>query len=197
MAFFGDLFKQYRSKFFDFYEGLSPQKRAAFEYLVIGIISLAVAFGIFQGYRKIGDVQERLHERYTLSKEILDALGSYNARSDYVELLKVRLSQTKSDFQIISFLERNATKAKIGKNAIDRIDPKELPPGEVVRVTDVQIQFLKVTLGQLVDFLYYIESAPYPLATRELRIVTRFDTKDFLDASLVVSLAQPKGEVKK
>ncbi|MBI4042249.1 MAG: hypothetical protein HY391_02125 [Deltaproteobacteria bacterium] len=181
--------------FINYYESLPYERRIQIQYGAVFAVIFIIALVMFQGYRGVGKLQQEVNGQRAFAKELLEELSQYAARQSYVETLFGRMSQVKGDFSLISYLERNAGKANISKESVERIDPKELPPGELVKISTAEVSLLKISLRQLVDFLYYIESSPYPIKVNQLRVSKRFDDPLYLDASLTIAFAAPKEAV--
>lgn len=181
--------------YLNYYESLPYERRIQIQYGAVFAVVLIVALVMFQGYRGVGKLQQEVNRERALAKELLEELSQYAAQQSYVQTLFGRMSQVKEDFSLISYLERNAGKANISKESVERIEPKELPPGEFVKISTAEVSLLKISLRQLVDFLYYIESSPYPIKVNQLRVSSRFDDPLYLDAALTIAFAALKGTV--
>jgi len=188
------LFAKLIDPFANAYDGLPEERKTQLQCGFIALIVIFFGLIIFQGYRTIGKMQDELIADRKNGAEFVKKLGRFQQQQGRVELLKSKLEQVKPDFSLISFIERNAIKANIPKEAIDRIDSKDQPGGELAKRVDAEVSLLNITIRQLVDFLYYMESSQYPLIAKNVKIVKRFDNANFLDASVTIAFASPKAE---
>jgi len=74
---------------------------------------------------------------------------------------------------------------------VDSMEPQPSPAGDRYRETKVQLVLKGVTLAQLVNYLHHVESHEQLLSVKSLRIRSRGDQPDLLDATFTVSSFEP------
>lgn len=77
--------------------------------------------------------------------------------------------------------------AKQSAVTVDSMEPQPSPASDRYRETKVQLVLKGLTLAQLVNYLHKIESADQLLSVKSLRIRTRSDDSEKLDATFTVS----------
>jgi general secretion pathway protein M len=90
--------------------------------------------------------------------------------------------------EIFTTLEKLAAESTV---KIDSMEPRTSPASDAYKETKVQVTLKGVTLAQLVNYLHRIDASPQVLSIKSLRIRTRKDKPDLLDATFSVSSFEP------
>jgi general secretion pathway protein M len=90
--------------------------------------------------------------------------------------------------EIFTTLEKLAAESVV---KVDSMEPRTSPASDAYRETKVQVALKNVTLTQLVNYLHKIDSSDQVLSIKSLRIRTRKDKPDLLDATFTVSSFEP------
>ena len=90
--------------------------------------------------------------------------------------------------EIFTTLEKLAAEAIV---KVDSMEPRTSPASDAYRETKVQVALKSVTLPQLVNYLHKIDSSDQVLSIKSLRIRTRKDKPELLDATFTVSSFEP------
>ena len=118
---------------------------------------------------------------------------TFRRQLDKLKYLEKEAQQKSADFSLLTTLESLAQQAAIGRESIESISPKQLPPGKYFSETEATVQLVRVTLKQLVHYFYRIESSPHHLQLKEARVKPRFDDPNSLNVTFKVSVFLPKG----
>lgn len=180
-----------RSLFGKFEELPPDQKKIA----AIGGAAVAIFFVfflIYAGQTKVTALREEIEQK----RENLKLLSKYELRFNEqlaaLTDLERDAKQQGADFSLLSALESFATAAQIGRESIESLSPKQLPPGEFFIETEATVQLVRVTLRQLANYFYKIETSPWHLTIKELKIKPRFDDPQFLNVTFKVTSFKPK-----
>ena len=90
--------------------------------------------------------------------------------------------------EIFTTLEKLAAESVV---KVDSMEPRTSPASDAYRETKVQVALKNVTLAQLVNYLHKIDSSAQVLSIKSLRIRTRKDKPELLDATFTVSSFEP------
>lgn len=90
--------------------------------------------------------------------------------------------------EIFTTLEKLAAESVV---KVDSMEPRTSPASDAYRETKVQVALKSVTLAQLVNYLHKIDSSDQVLSIKSLRIRTRKDKPELLDATFTVSSFEP------
>lgn len=97
-------------------------------------------------------------------------------------------------FSILTELENLAAQSQIKSN-IEAMESKTKPKNEFFLEQAVEVRLIKITLKQLLTFLYSIEYSPKVLRVKKLHLESRFDNADLLNAQIEVSTFKPLEKV--
>ena len=111
-----------------------------------------------------------------------------NIRAEYKRIETAINAQR--EFSILTELENLANQAEI-KNNIESMESKPKPANEFFREQAVDVRLIKVTLKQLLTFLYSIDFSPKVLRVKKLHVDLRFDNTDLLNVEREVSTFKP------
>lgn len=119
-------------------------------------------------------------------KDVMRAIESYDKKKAQMNELSQMLSGG-YDSSISTTLETIADSTGI-KERIDSLKEKAATPSEFLDETSVDVRMKKITVQQLVDFLYAIEhQSDKMLRIKQLTVKPRFDNKQELDVTFTVS----------
>lgn len=173
--------------------GLQPKEQtialivAGFVLLLIVILPVSLAGGKLSSMEKtIGASKEQMDD---VAREI----GEYNREKSNLGSIE-SLLRSGYDTSIATTLENIATQSGVKEN-IDSLKERPATPSDLFDEAVVDIRIARVTLTQLVDFLYKIESEKgRVLRVKQLQTKARYDNRKLLDASMQVSTFKLSGE---
>ena len=153
---------------------LSRRDRRLMVVLVVGL-TLFVGFFVVTGIRSrvrslSTSVQSKQRDLNTINSMIADLEESRSR----IEELEARL-EGYGDFSVSGFLESTGDELKIADN-IKGINDQGMTEGAFFAEHRYEVVLKKVTLEQLVNYMYKIQSAPQPL--RIDRVVVRANTRN-------------------
>lgn len=111
-----------------------------------------------------------------------------NVQAEYKKI-EGRINSRK-DFKLLTELESLGEKAEISTN-IESMEDKPKPKNDYFKEQAVDIRLQKVTLKQLIAFLYSIEYSTNVLRVKKLHVEVRYDNPDLLNAQIEVATFTP------
>lgn len=170
------------------FEGLSESERR----LVLAAGAMVLVSLLFFGVvNPILRAAARAEERVAQAERDLEAVRQLRLRYDEVNARltrvegEIRSGPRGSIFTTLESLARDSTVK------IDSMEPRTSPASDAYEETKVQVVLKGVTLAQLVNYLHRIEVARQVLSVKSLRIRTRQDRPELLDATFTVSSFEP------
>lgn len=121
--------------------------------------------------RQLQDVQKLRQDYLDLKQELSEAQG--------------RLSKAEN-FSLFSFVEAQVARYATKENLV-YMRPQPTSTKDGWREDTVEIKLEKITLEQLVRFLYALETSDAVIQTKNLRVKTRFDNRSLLDVVMTVA----------
>jgi type II secretory pathway component PulM len=174
-----------------FWEGLAPRERvlvaAASAALGLALVAVAIVGPALSA-------SARATQRVAAAEQELEAVR--RLRHDYDEI-HGRLAAVEERIrggprgEIFTLLESLARQSAV---SIDSMEPRTSAASPEFAETRVQLELKGLSLAQLAGFLNRVETAPQLLSIKSLRIRTRADKPELLDATVTVSSFEPAGE---
>ncbi len=166
--------------------GLPPQQQT----IAIAGAAVALALVILLPISLASGRISKLERSYSQSKKemgnIVYEIEDYNKMKDRLKVMEEDVKKG-YDTSLSTTLENLGGKSGIKEN-IESIKERPIVPSELFDESIVDVRLSKVTLPQLIDFLYSIEyDKTRLLRVKELRLRTRFDNKQLFDVSFQVS----------
>ncbi len=97
-----------------------------------------------------------------------------------------------SNFSLLTFLERNAEANGIRSKLVS-LKPLDTRSERGATVITVEVRLQRLSMHELLLYLYSIESLNQPISLSSIRIHRRFDNQDQLDLTLRVSFFRSSG----
>lgn len=117
--------------------------------------------------------------------EMMLLAGEYEMRRQETRDVARTLAERPADFTLFSFLERAATATAVRGN-INYMKPSTTQTAGPYRELMVEMKLEKITLGQLVDYLYSIESIENLINIKRLAITEYRQETGYMDAVIQV-----------
>jgi type II secretory pathway component PulM len=171
-----------------FWEGLAPRER-----ILVGAAggALALAFVALAIVGPALSASARATQRVLAAEQELEVVR--RLRHDYDEI-HGRLGAVEERIrggprgEIFTLLESLARQSAV---SIDSMEPRTSAASPEFAETRVQVELKSLSLAQLAGFLNRVETAPQLLSIKSLRIRTRADKPELLDATVTVSSFEP------
>lgn len=169
-----------------FWEQLTKsQKQIVIGGLVFVVMALLVQFAAvpyFEARQKVSGAivgnEKALRELATLGAEY----GVLRRRSE--EIRRV-IERRPPDFALFSYLEKRAGDAGVKTN-IKSINPLKSAPAGAYEETAVEMRLDKLTMKQLTDFLYLVESREELVRIRKMSVAKMKESPEYLSVLLQV-----------
>jgi general secretion pathway protein M len=130
----------------------------------------------FENKKKVSSALDRqekvLKEMILLSKE-------YEGLKGDTEVMKGALERRSPDFTLFSFLERKAREAGVRQNIKSMNTTRGMTTG-AYEETLVDVRLEKLTLKQLVQFLYYADSADDAVGVKKITVNKSQESPEYL-----------------
>lgn len=171
---------------YNMFLGLPPQQQTIAIIGAVVAIVFIILLPISLASGKIGKMDKSLKKSRSEMGNIVTEIDSYNAMRETLKSTEASLEKG-YDTALSTTLESLASKAGIKEN-IESIKERPVVPTELFDELIVDVRVSKVTLDQLIDYLYSIEyDRSKLLRVKELRMRTRFDNRQLFDVSFQVS----------
>ncbi|HEU18530.1 MAG TPA: hypothetical protein ENO00_03990 [Deltaproteobacteria bacterium] len=134
------------------------------------VLFLLIQFLLLPLFDAKAKMKRSIHVNERRLKEITELSADYQTFRDNADYITTALTRRDKDFTLFSFLEKQAGRAGVKTN-ITYMKPSTATDTGPYRESSVEMKLEEITLKQLVDYLYFIESP------RELVQVKRISIK--------------------
>lgn len=138
------------------------------------------------GSSRLSKLESQIQSHEKNVSKVVDKITELQQAQGKMKAVEARI-RPKSQVQLTTKLEALATQSGIGQN-IDSL--KEVPgtPGEDFEELVVAVRLSRLSLSQLIEFLYGIESqSDMSLQVKRLQLKPRYDNRQQFDANFEVS----------
>jgi hypothetical protein len=177
------------SQFATAFERLSGREQLMVVFMILALIGMIVGFGGYFVNKDLASKDKRIAAKIEKLKEIAELRGDYQRRLGEQQRLADEVRRN-NETRILSYLEGLSQKANIElKNASER--QGEPTGSDLVKEESAEVTIQNVSLDRLYEFLRQIEEGNRLVKIRRLKIKTRFDNKEMLDANVTVGTFKP------
>lgn len=166
--------------------GLNPREQI---FVLIGAgVLIFIVFGLPLGLAssKLSSLEQEIVEGREKQREIARHLGQYQEFYGRLKGIESKIAKG-FDSTITTTMATVAEKSGI-KDRIQSIRDKGATSSELFDKISVEVKLTKITVSQLMDYLYNIEQHPELfLRLDQIRIKRRFDNRQLLDVTLEAS----------
>lgn len=172
--------------------GLQPREQL-FALIGAGVLGLfVIGLPISLATSQLGSLEEEITQGRDKQRQISHELERYRQILDDLKGVESQISGG-YDATITTTMETLAEKSGI-KDRIENIKEKAQTPSELFDESAADVRITKITVPQLVDYLYNIEHhATLFLKIKNIQIQRRFDNKQLLNVSFQVSTYKLQG----
>lgn len=171
------------------FERLSGREQGMVLFLALAFIGIIFGFGGFLVNRDLASRNKRIDAKSGQLRELAELRGDYQRRLAEQNRLATEVRGNQG-LRILSYLEELSKKANIDLgNAAER--PGNPTGSEQVKEESAEVMVQNVSIDRLYEFLRQIEQGNPLVKVRQLKIRTRFDNKEMLDASVTVGTFKP------
>ncbi len=164
------IFEPVRSRFSALVADMSPRDRSLFLGLVIAAYLGALGVAAWGGKSLLSDVQSRIATKQTALTRLEAMQAEYAQNSAKVAEIEETL-RTNANQDLPSYVEKAAQKVGVGTN-LKAVREKGVATQGNLEEKSYTVEIDKVTLTQMTDFLFEIETNGFPMRIRTSRVKT-------------------------
>lgn len=152
---------------------------------------ILIYFAMIQPYNAaIERLDTTIDSRSKQVEQVQQLQQQYQKIQGQIAALENRQTNTEN-FSLFSFIENRVTRIASREN-LTAMRPLPTITHEEMTEQAVEIKLEKVSLGQMMQLLQSIDSAPTPLQVKTLQLKVRFDNPQQLNASMQISAYSQK-----
>jgi general secretion pathway protein M len=174
-----------------FWEQLTKsQKYTLFSGLVFVVVALLVQFAVFPYFDARQKVIGAIAGSEKTLRELANLGAEYGVLRQRSEEIRRVIERRPPAFALFSYLEKRAGDAGVKTN-IKSMNPLKSAPEGAYEETAVEMRLEKLTMKQLTDFLYLVESREDLVRIRKMSVGKMKESPEYLSVSIQVFTYQP------
>lgn len=181
--------KQLMDNIWAAFDRLSAREQVMVFVMILAIIGMIIGFGGYLVNRDLSRREIRIEAKINKLREVAALRSDYRRRLAEQERLAAEVKQN-SETRILSYLESLSQKAGI-ELANVRGRRGEATGSDLVTEDAAEVEIRNVSIDRLDAFLKAIEDGNRLVKVRRLKIRSRFDNPEMLDAQINVGTFKP------
>jgi general secretion pathway protein M len=173
--------------------GLQPREQIMAMVVTGIVLILVIIMPISLANSRISKLEKDISTSREQINDVAREIGDYNSEKSRLNAVESQL-RSGFDTSISTTIESLASQSGIKEN-VESLKEKPLAPSDIFDEASVDVKIARITLEQLVDFLYKVEGEKgRVLRVKQLQTKPRYDNRKLLDASFQVSTFKLSGE---
>ncbi len=174
------------------FDSLTAREQLMSVGLVAAILAMIMGFGGYVVGRDIDSREKRIVAKIGKLKEVAALRSDYKRRLGEQQRIANQVKRN-NNMRILSYLEGLSSKADLELKGVS--EPQgENTGSDLVKEEAAEVKITNVSIDRLHDFLRRIEEGNPLVKVRRLRVETRFDNPEMLDAVVRVGTFKTTGE---
>lgn len=170
---------------YDTFLGLGPREQIMAGVGVGLVVILLIVIPISCASSKLGKMEKQITNHEKNVTKVMDKIGEYKKAQARMKQMEDTI-KPKGQVQLTTRLESLATKSGIG-GRIDSLKEKPGTPGEDFEEVVVDVRMSKLSLSQIIEFLYGVESQrDLSLKVNRMKLKPRYDNRQQFDVNFEV-----------
>jgi general secretion pathway protein M len=158
-------------------------------FVTVGGIALALALlylAVLMPYRgALTRLDKQIAARSQQLQEVKSLRAQYLAMQQQILQVEMRVKNSEN-FSALTFIE-NLVERTAGRENLVSMRPQSPMPQNEFTIDSVEVKLEKLSLRQVLELLWGVESATTPMQVRNLYLKQRFDDHSLLDASMTIT----------
>jgi len=123
-------------------------------------------------------------------EEMIRIDADFAVQDAQISRIKERLARRRADFTLYAYLEKKAIAARV-KGSIKQMNSAQGAKSPFFQETLIDLRLEKITIRQLADFLYQVETPAELVRVKRITINKMKESPDYLSAQLLIASYTP------
>lgn len=164
-------------------------------YLVVAcavfvLLALVLEFAVFPFWDATTKMKKSVTVNSTKLAEMAAIDAEFAVQDAKISRIKHAIASRRTDFTLFSYLEKKAVSANV-KGAIKQMNSLQGARSASFEETLIDMKLEKITIKQLEDFLYQIESPAELIKIKRITINKMKESPDYISAQLLITSYTP------
>lgn len=166
--------------------GMAPREQILSVVGIGVVLLLLIVIPIACASSKLGKMQKQIDTNEKNVGKVMTRIAEYKTAQNRIKQVETKV-RPKSEVQLQTRLESLATQSGIS-DKIDSLKERPVTPGEDFEELAVDVRMSRLSLGQVIEFLFGVESQQdLNLKINQLQLRPRYDNRQLFDVNFSVS----------
>jgi type II secretory pathway component PulM len=166
------------------------QKRTAAAGAVLLVMALLLEFVVFPLWDHRAKMRKSIAANTRILQEIKKLDADFAVQNAQISKIKQAMNMRRADFSLFSHLERKAQAAGV-KGHLKQMNAVLGAKTTSFEESLVDLKLEKITIRQLADFLYQVESPSDMIRIKRITIVKMKESPDYISAQMLIASLSP------
>ena len=168
----------------------TKQRYLAIACAVAVLLALVLNFAVFPLWDATTKMKKTILTSSSKLAELVKIDAEFAVQDAKISRIKNAIASRRSDFTLFSYLEKKAVSANV-KGAIKQMNSLQGARSASFEETLIDLKLEKITIKQLEDFLYQIESPAELIKIKRITINKMKESPDYISAQLLIASYTP------
>jgi len=168
------------------------QRRIAALGAAFVVVALLLEFAVFPLWDASARVQKSIAANTKILEEVKKLDADFAVQNAQIARIRQTLAMRRPDFTLFSYLERKAQAADV-KGNIKQMNSVPGVKSASFEESLVDMKLEKITIKQLTDFLYQVESPYEMIRIKRITISKMKESPEYISAQLLIASYVPAG----
>jgi len=154
------------------------------------LIALVLTFVVFPLWDARVKMKKSILNNSKRLEEMVKIDADFAAQDAQISRIKKAIASRRSDFTLFAYLEKKAISAKV-KGRIVQMNSLQGVKSSSFEETLIDLKLEKITIKQLTDFLYQIESPAEMIRIKRITVNKMKESPDFINVQFLIASYTP------
>jgi general secretion pathway protein M len=154
------------------------------------LVALVLSFAVFPMWDARAKMKKTIATSSKKLEEVIKIDSEFVAQDAQISRIRKAMASRRADFTLFSYLEKKAIAASV-KGSIKQMNSMQGIKSPSFEETLMDLKLEKITIKQLADFLYQIESPSEMIKIKRITVDKMKESPDYISAQILIASYTP------
>ena len=154
------------------------------------IVALVLSFAVFPMWDARAKMKKNILNNSKKLEEMVKIDSDFAIQDAQISRIKNAIASRRADFTLFAHLEKKAVAANV-KGSIKQMNSVQGVKSSSLEETLIDLKLEKITIKQLADFIYQIESPDELIRIKRLTVEKMKESPDYVSAQFIIASYAP------
>lgn len=157
---------------------------------IVVIVALVLALAVFPLWDARAKMKKSIATNTKKLEEMVKIDADFATQDAKISRIRKAMASRRADFTLFSYLEKKAITANV-KGSIKQMNSMQGIKSPSFEETLIDLKLEKITIKQLADFLYQIESPSEMIKIKRITVDKMKESPDYISAQILIASYSP------